>query len=66
MPGSNSSGSLNTVTELYEEEELWDWTTFLIEGTILPVLAVFGIAGVTFQILISFKILAAFNNCIYI
>ena len=48
MPGSNSSGSLNTVTELYEEEELWDWTTFLIEGIILPVLAVFGIAGVTF------------------
>ena len=53
MPGSNCSGSLDTVTELYEEEELWDWTTFLIEGTVLPVLAVFGIAGDIFFLYIQ-------------
>ena len=51
MPGFNSTASLDTVTELAVEEELWDWTTFLIEGAILPVLAVFGIAGHHFQIL---------------
>ena len=28
-----------------EQEELVDWTTFCIEGVLLPVLAIFGILG---------------------
>ena len=32
-----------------KDVELWDWSTFLIEGIILPILAVFGIAGKDFS-----------------
>ena len=28
-----------------EQQELVDWTTFCIEGVLLPVLAIFGILG---------------------
>ena len=35
-----------------QQEELVDWTTFCIEGVLLPVLAIFGILGGTiFQLL---------------
>ena len=32
-----------------EEEELWQRTSFLIEGVLVPVLAIFGIAGNNFR-----------------
>jgi hypothetical protein len=39
MGGEGAAG------ELLDQEELWDGTTFFIEGVLLPVLAVFGIVG---------------------
>ena len=33
-----------------QQEELVDWTTFCIEGVLLPVLAIFGILGGTISI----------------
>jgi len=43
MNGSHLASSRDSVR--VEQEELVDWTTFCIEGVLLPVLAIFGILG---------------------
>ena len=43
MNGSHVATDRVTVAE--QQEELVDWTTFAIEGMLLPVLAIFGILG---------------------
>ena len=45
MNGSHLAGRDSVRVE--QEEELVDWTTFCIEGVLLPVLAIFGILGET-------------------
>ena len=44
MNGSHVATDRVTVAE-QQQEELVDWTTFAIEGVLLPVLAIFGILG---------------------
>ena len=44
-PMNGSHVATDRVTVAEQQEELVDWTTFAIEGVLLPVLAIFGILG---------------------
>ena len=45
----NGSHLARDSVRVEQQEELVDWTTFCIEGVLLPVLAIFGILGETSQ-----------------